>query len=141
MRRVAVAKLRHIAIRASDVEATAQFYCDAFEMKKVGGATSAGGRAVYLSDGVVNVAVFELFQSGLANDRAPGLNHIGFVVDDLTNTMNALDALGARCILAPPPDASAGGYEVKYEGPDGVQFDVSTHMWPTELREAPSSMM
>jgi catechol 2,3-dioxygenase-like lactoylglutathione lyase family enzyme len=136
-----MAKLRHIAIKSDDVDATVDFYCDVFGMRNVGGVESAGGRAVYLSDGVMNVAVFELFQTGLANEGDSGLNHLGFIVDDLGETMARLDAAGAECILAPPDDPAAGGYEVKYRGPDGVSYDISTHPWPVDAADDASAMI
>jgi catechol 2,3-dioxygenase-like lactoylglutathione lyase family enzyme len=124
------AKLRHLAIHSSDPDAAARFYVDAFGFEEVGRAESAGGRAVYLSDGVMNVAIFELHQDGLPNAGPLGLNHFGVIVEDRDAAMAHLDALGARCILPPPADAVAGNYEIKYETPDGVQFDVSSHAWP-----------
>jgi catechol 2,3-dioxygenase-like lactoylglutathione lyase family enzyme len=130
------AKLRHLAIQAADPEAAARFYCDAFEMDEVGRAESGGGRAIYVSDGVVNVAIFELYRDDLPNAGPPGLNHFGVIVEDRDAFLARLDQLGARCILPPPKDAVAGNYEVKYEGPDGVQFDVSSHPWPVAVAES-----
>jgi catechol 2,3-dioxygenase-like lactoylglutathione lyase family enzyme len=124
------AKLRHLAIQAADPDSAAKFYSEAFGFEEVGHAQSAGGRAVYLSDGTINLAIFELHQEGLPNAGPPGLNHFGVIVEDRAGFMAQLDALGARCILPPPEEAAAGSYEVKYETPDGVKFDVSTHPWP-----------
>jgi lactoylglutathione lyase len=48
-----MAKLRHIALIVPDPESAAKFFEDAFEMKVAGKAR----RGVYVSDGVINVAL------------------------------------------------------------------------------------
>ena len=50
-----MAKLRHIAISCQDPWATAEFYMQAFDMKKVGETHSTLADGVYLSDGVINM--------------------------------------------------------------------------------------
>ena len=50
-----MAKLRHIAIACDDVEATAKFYEEVFEMERVGETSASLADGVYLSDGVINL--------------------------------------------------------------------------------------
>ena len=50
-------KLRHIALSVDDPFATAEFYMKAFDMDKVGETDSTLARGVYLSDGVMNLAL------------------------------------------------------------------------------------
>src|SRR5712692_9226246 len=69
-----MAKLRHIAIIVPDPEQAAKFFEQAFDMKRAGVAR----RGIYMSDGVVNVAL--LRQEG---DEPVGLYHFGMWVDDL----------------------------------------------------------
>ena len=128
-----MAKLRHVAIMAAYPEKTARFYTEAFEMAEVGRKESAGGMAIYLSDGMVNLAIFSLNQKAgdQANSGRPGLNHIGFVVDDREAMTKRLEALGGTCVLAPPAQVdSKTTYEVKFEDPDGVSFDIAVQPWP-----------
>ena len=49
-----MAKLRHLAIVVKDMEASAQFYEKIFDMKR---AYEVKDRAIYLTDGVMNLAV------------------------------------------------------------------------------------
>ena len=69
-----MAKLRHIALIVPDPEASAKFFEAAFDLKRAGTAR----RGIYLSDGVMNVALLK--QEG--NEKV-GLYHFGMWVDDL----------------------------------------------------------
>ena len=53
------AKLRHIAITTPDPWKTAEFYMNAFGLKKVGETDSTLAIGVYLSDGVINMALLK----------------------------------------------------------------------------------
>ena len=52
-----MAKLRHIALTVPDPEKAAKFYMEAFGLKRVGETDWAGASGVYLSDGVINIAL------------------------------------------------------------------------------------
>ncbi|MDP3767881.1 MAG: VOC family protein, partial [Dehalococcoidia bacterium] len=54
-----MAKLRHIAISVPDPEKSAQFYEAAFGLTRVGTTDSPLATGVYLSDGVINVALLK----------------------------------------------------------------------------------
>ena len=54
-----MAKLRHIAMSVDDPEKTADFYCDAFDMKRVGRTDSPLAKGCYVSDGVITVALLK----------------------------------------------------------------------------------
>src|SRR5258708_22723963 len=68
-------RLRHIAIIVPEPETAAQFFEHAFDMKRVG----SGRRGIYMSDGVMNVA---LLKRETDNERI-GLYHFGLCVHDL----------------------------------------------------------
>src|SRR5579862_2556447 len=93
---VFMAKLRHIAINSENLEADAKFYCGAFELEEVGraGNVEVSG-AIYLSDGVMNVALIKIADRDFPNYLPQGLNHIGFVVDDLDAAIDRAEKLGA----------------------------------------------
>ena len=59
-----MAKLRHIAITSKDPWATALFYMEAFGMKKVGEVDTSFVLGVYLSDGVINMAILKFKTDG-----------------------------------------------------------------------------
>ena len=56
-----VARLRHFAIVVRDLEKSAKFYEDAFGLKRVGQETLEFAAAIYLSDGVINLALLNYF--------------------------------------------------------------------------------
>jgi catechol 2,3-dioxygenase-like lactoylglutathione lyase family enzyme len=49
-------QLRHVAITTHDVEKTAKFSIDVFEMKEMGKINDSGTTGCFLSDGVMNLA-------------------------------------------------------------------------------------
>ena len=81
-------RLRHIAIIVPDPETAAQFFEHAFDMKRAG----TGRRGIYMSDGVMNVALLKR-----ESDEEPiGLYHFGMWVDDLEAAeKKVLDAGGS----------------------------------------------
>ena len=52
-------KLRHIAMSVDDPEKTADFYCEAFDMERVGTTDSPLAKGCYVSDGVITVALLK----------------------------------------------------------------------------------
>lgn len=98
-------KLRHIAISVPDPWAVAPFYQQAFGMEKIGETDSSLARGVYLSDGVICLALLSFKDdkhAGPLGREHVGLHHIGFWVDDLAESRAACEAAGgaiswARC--------------------------------------------
>jgi len=123
-----MSKLRHIAITVNDLEETARFYEDVFDMKRQRG----NDVAISLSDGVVNLTLLKFKSDEQAGDERGkdfvGLHHIGFVVDDLGATGAKIEGHGGSFHLAPTPEMAA---ETKYRDPNGVVFDIATpaHAW------------
>ena len=70
-----VPKIRHIALRAMDVEATASFFVNVFGMII---AFRRKNGSIDLSDGTINLAILPLRLSG----QRPGFDHIGIAVED-----------------------------------------------------------
>lgn len=82
------AKLRHFAITRADPEATAQFYEQAFGMRPIGRTDLPITSGFYLSDGVINRAIFKY--KDMAASGTPerglewyGIHHVGFWVDEV----------------------------------------------------------
>ena len=52
-----MARLRHIAVVVKDLDKAAEFYSQVFEFKKIGREDLEIGSAIYMSDGVINMAL------------------------------------------------------------------------------------
>ena len=89
-----MAKLRHLALSVKDLEESAKFYESAFGMERV----RQSKVAIMLSDGVVSLALLHLRSNDNAPDeRGPdyvGLHHMGFLVDDVPASSEAVEAAG-----------------------------------------------
>ena len=121
-----MAKLRHIALIVPDPEKAAQFFEQAFDMKRVGRAR----RGLYVSDGTVNVALLKVESA----EEKPGLYHFGMWVDDLAAAEAQAQKAGAH-YLSGRPDSPKSYYECKYEGPDGILFDLTHTGWIGAVKE------
>ena len=124
-------QLRRFAITAENPVKLAAFYREVFELDQIG----AEGGAVYLSDGIYNLAL--LPETG---DGATGLKGVGFdtvqvesIRMKLARTANANQTLVER-------DSNAG-IEYKIHDPDGNligvrarAFDVSNRHGPVPIR-------
>jgi methylmalonyl-CoA/ethylmalonyl-CoA epimerase len=127
-----MAKLRHIALSVPDPEKSAQFYESTFGMKRVGTTNSPLATGVYLSDGVVNVALLKFRNDEAAQGKGKdyvGVHHFGFHVDDVEDTRRKLDENGASHFMDVPAERKTIFFEEKYKDPDGIVFDISQHGW------------
>src|SRR5256885_11688833 len=93
-----MAKLRHIAVVVRDLEKAAAFYEKVFELERVGEEHLEMGSGIYLSDGVINLALLKYkgeAGSGL-KDAANfvGGHHFGFQVDDPAAPKKRTEAAG-----------------------------------------------
>lgn len=127
-----MARLRHFAVCVRDLEKSANFYEQVFGLKRVGEEVIEIGSAIYMSDGVINLALLN-FSSTKGNDlKSPighaGANHFGFQVDDLAETQKKIEALGGTFFFD-LGETRKGNFERKFKDPDGVVFDISEHGW------------
>jgi catechol 2,3-dioxygenase-like lactoylglutathione lyase family enzyme len=131
-----MAKIRHIAIRAEDVEATAAFFQQAFGLELVQRRPSG---PIDLSDGDVNLTLLPLnigAQNYAPGEIRPGYAHIGFTVEDEDETHRRLAGLGATTM-----DGAPGGeayYEKKYRGVEGLYIDVGHWRGASPIEREPS---
>ena len=127
------ARLRHFAIVVKDLQKAARFYERVFELKRVGEETLDFASAVYLSDGVINLALLNYKGergSGLANVKDfVGAHHFGFQVDDLAETQKRIEAAGGKFFFDLGNDAEKENFERKFKDPDGIIFDISKKGW------------
>ena len=111
-----MAKIRHIAYRAVDVDAMAKFFVDAMGMKMI---QKRKNNAIDLSDGSVNITVLPL-AAGMGGHA--GIDHIGFSADNDQEQFKLLEAAGAE--KAGAVNLGTAYYEDKYKGPEGIIVDV-----------------
>jgi catechol 2,3-dioxygenase-like lactoylglutathione lyase family enzyme len=131
-----MAKIKHIALSTQDPEKTAAFYKETLGLQEVGKVNSPLAEGYYLTDGSINVAILK-FKSDQAADKPEGVNfvglhHFGFKVDDLEATEARLQAANADKRPQVNMSTTQPGhrnFEVKYRGPDGVIFDISSTGW------------
>ena len=74
-----MARLRHFAVCVKDLEKAAKFYENVFELKRIGREDLDIGSAIYMSDGVINLALLNF--TGAAGSKASDLKdpsaHVG----------------------------------------------------------------
>src|SRR5438445_11642535 len=94
-----MARLRHFAVCVKDLDKAAEFYANVFDLKRIGREDLDIGSAIYMSDGVINLALLN-FSGRRGNDvkgdptKAIGANHFGFQVDDLVDTQRRIESAG-----------------------------------------------
>ena len=125
-----MARLRHIAVCVKDLEKAAKFYETVFEMKEVGRETIEIGSAIYMSDGVINMALLN-FAGNKGNDlkdpkNAVGANHFGFQVENGETTVERMKKINYAKLPKPRPDGRPYA-EIRGSDPDGNYFDISEH--------------
>ena len=122
-----MSRIKHIAIRTPDVEQTASFYKDVFELTEAG----KGRNGVYLTDGHINLAILKVQDSG-PNAGKTGIDHFGFQVEDMDEAAAKLEEVGAEALAVHTPPPSADGqsyYEAKYFDPVHQVVDVTHTGW------------
>jgi len=128
-----MASLRHIAVVVKNLEAAASFYEKVFDLKRVGEEHNEMGSGIYLSDGVINLALLRYKgKTGSGLDDAGsfvGAHHFGFQVDDLEAAKQRVEAAGGKFFFTLGKTKEDANFEVKYKDPDGVIFDISEKGW------------
>jgi lactoylglutathione lyase len=130
-----MARLRHFAVCVKDLDNAARFYETVFDLKRVGREDLEIGSAIYMSDGVINLALLNFAgkQGSRASDLPEGsayvgAHHFGFQVEDLAETQRRIEAAGGTFFFD-LGDERHGNFERKFKDPDGVIFDISKKGW------------
>src|SRR5437660_1732625 len=122
-----MARLRHFAVCVKDLEKAAQFYANVFDLKRVGREDLEIGSAIYMTDGVINLALLNF--TGKAGSKASdleegtaflGAHHFGFQVDDLAETEKRIEANGGKFFFD-LGDERHGNFERKFKDPMPIQ--------------------
>ena len=107
-----MAKIKHIAIRTPNPEKTAAFYKEVFGLEEVGRARAG----YYLSDGYINLAILQSHDQGTGESPRDvpgyaGIDHFGFLVDDVDETCKKLEEAGAKATMGRVDLGHASGSE------------------------------
>lgn len=124
-------KIRHIAYRAKDVEAFAEFFVKGLGMEIVGRRPTG---AVDLSDGTLNITVLPPGTPLSEGEPSEGIAHIGFTVEDEDAVKRQLEAAGGSELNTVRTDSA--NYEVKFKGPEGVIIDLGHWNGTAPISEA-----
>ena len=119
-----MARLRHIALNVDDLEKSAEFYEKTFGFKRIGRDDNVTGQGLYLSDGVINLALLKLVDP----NQRKGVHHFGVQIDDADAAAKKIEENGGQFFFN-FGDAKKGNFESKYKDPEGVVFDISEHGW------------
>jgi methylmalonyl-CoA/ethylmalonyl-CoA epimerase len=115
-----MAKLRHVAITVDDMEKTAAFYEQAFEMKRV----RESKVAIMLSDGIMSLAIIHTQNANAAGRK--GLHHIGFLIDEMDEAAGKVERSGGTYYGQIKDIGGGPKSERKYQDPNGIHFDIAT---------------
>src|SRR5262249_7018651 len=128
-----MARLRHFAVVVRDLEKSAQFYEKVFGLRRVGSDDLEFASGIYLSDGVVNLALLNYkgkTGSGLDNASSfVGAHPFGFQVDHFHEVLQRIVANGCTFLFDLVKDTAKENFERKFKDPDGVIFDISQKGW------------
>jgi catechol 2,3-dioxygenase-like lactoylglutathione lyase family enzyme len=128
-----MARLRHFAIVVRDQEKSAAFYEKAFGLRRAGFEDLGWSSALYLTDGVINLALLHYAGeegSGLKDAKNfVGPHHFGFQVDDLKAAQEQIEAAGGTFFFDLGKDESKQNFERKFKDPDGIIIDISKSGW------------
>ena len=116
--------LEHVNLSVKDVEKSAAFYCDLLGLHIRWKGELTGGRlAMHVGDDRSYLALFEATLAGrvVQDYSKTGINHFGFVVDDLDAARERLAKLG---IEARDPDDYDPGRRLYFDDPDGIEVEL-----------------
>jgi lactoylglutathione lyase len=129
-----MATLRHIAYSVSDLPASHKFFVEAFGMTT----KMETPRAIYVSDGTVNVALLGIEGRPMGWDGDEpfyGIHHYGLWVDDVEETGRRITAAGGKYVSGEQPEGGDAFYEIKYVDPWGNVFDITADGWTGAVQE------
>ena len=122
--------LRHVALSVTDPWETAEYYKATVGLEEVAELDGPLAEGVFLTDGVVNLAILHFKDEEAAQGKGVdfvGIHHIGFWVDDIIVSGQQARAAGGTWIMGDPNNPD--GYEVKHTDLSGIIFDIAAHGW------------
>ena len=119
--------LEHVNLTVSDLDRSIAFYCDLLDLNiRWKGLIDDSRLGAHVGDDHGYLALFQATKDGeVEHDYLrPGVNHFGFVVDDLEDAQRRLAELGASVHLV-------GDYEpgrrIYFMDPDGYEVELVSY--------------
>ena len=107
-------RIRHIALNVQNRDELADYYKKIFGLEEKHRGPNG---TIYLSDGFVGIAL-------ISNPNQPwGINHFGFVVDDVKAIEEAADTTSVA-------NTFGAVAENWIRDPEGNRVDIAVHGWP-----------
>jgi catechol 2,3-dioxygenase-like lactoylglutathione lyase family enzyme len=125
-------EIRHLAMAAPDPWTTAEFYKSIFGFELVGETDSSLAEGVFLSDGVIGIALLNYKSDAAAQGKGKafvGLHHFGIWVDDVDATHKLIEQAGGEWLMGEPDYRHNAAYEVKFHDINGVILDLVHNGW------------
>ncbi len=107
-------RIRHIALNVRDRDAQAEYYKRIFGLEEK---YRGPNGTVYLSDGFVGIALIS------RPDQPWGINHFGFVVDDVKAVEKATETTAEANVFGAVAESWI-------RDPEGNRVDIAEHGWP-----------
>ncbi len=116
--------LEHVNLTVSSLERSVRLYVEVFGLAvRWEGKATSGANMAHVGGDRFYLALYEGSESGTrrANDESPGLNHLGFVVEDLEAVRERL----ARFEIKPHAEMDYDpGRRFYFFDPDGIEVEV-----------------
>ncbi len=126
-------RIRHIAYNALDPEMMLRFYSQVLGLREVPSSyerRQQGRGNRFCADGKTNLAIHPFYNSIEGHEARFGINHIGFLVNDMPAI---LAELGTVLNIAPRPSTRPYA-EVRFRDPEGNPLDLSqTKGWEVDI--------
>jgi len=126
-------KIRHIALASQHPGKAADFYKNAFGWREVSrmGKDMSDPAGVVLSDGSINITILRFATDQIGKGLAyEGFHHMGVLVDDVKAERARLEAMGVPCIVDADEIPNNAQFEIKFQGPSDIVFDITDVAWP-----------
>ena len=126
-------RIAHVAFNALDPEVMLNFYVQVLGLREVESSYKrrrSGLLNRFAGDGFTNLAIHPFFNSNAGHERRFGVNHIGFLVNDLAQKLDDLGSVVA--VKARPPDRPYA--EFRFRDPEGNALDLSQNKgWEVDI--------
>lgn len=119
-----IPRMRHVALNALDPERAGDFYQDVFGLRVLGAMKAFRRRGMpnaFLGDGRSNLAVHSFYTDYFGHEARYGVNHFGFLVNDLDTMVAAIEAEPGATV-APRPERPYEDYRA--QDPEGNRIDL-----------------
>ena len=128
-------RMVHIALNAYLPQTILDFYLDVFGFREVGQShvwRNMGKMNRFAGDGHTNLAIHPFHVDEPGHEARFGINHVGFLTDDLDNQLKALD--GVVSVAKRPDNRPFAEYRLRDQ--EGNMFDLSQRKgWEVDLEK------